>query len=218
MILRHLKHWPRLAALVAAAGLCWLYYKYPETYVDRGELITSITNIMFVLLTYESLRFARESVLSPHITAKFIGVSKVLEYISQYPNEILITQELGSLRSAASQAEAITRNCIFVEIENVGHSQALDIKLKIQYSKKSLGTTRELQWNQITGNLKPDRQRIILIDTFEGATDADEFKLIKCDVEYSDVHKKQTGRKPVHTSPSIDRINNYDRDVVIKMV
>lgn len=208
------KDWPRLVVLISLGLILYLFLLAPTKLLNSNDAITSITNIIYIFLTFELLRSTRQTVPLPYLGVKFLAVSDIEEYIENNIQQIKLSQTLDHLRANITNGER--KNCVFAILQNLGEVQAIDIRLNVIYKKFSLGESKQSTFSMSLGNLKKEESIIVLLEVFDGATNADYILLQECDSDYHCVQKKLANERSISKKLSIDDQGAYDDSVVIK--
>jgi len=156
-----------------------------------GLFLVGVT-LFYAYFTYEILRSTRMNRVLPHISIDYIVVSKIdSDALQDYIPYIDPTEKFIQVKKDLSLEGATSKDIIFVKLENVGDSVAIDVEFEIQYSKKNLGEEQAHQSKKISfRDLKRGQIAVGMLEVYDNPSTNDYFDIEKCLVKFNDVSRR----------------------------
>jgi len=186
----------------------------PEFFLNHGTMITSVTTLVYVYLTYEILRTSRDTKGTPYINPTFILSSKIDEPFLKTCPELRNTGRLKQIVKDSKGKGA--KNYIFIKVQNIGDANSIDTKVELEYAKKNLGELSTQRKIFEFGTLNKGASIVEVVDFFDEPGAADYLQIKKCSTEYNTVNGKYVydrARKTNHAQNV--RSQNFDDLVTV---
>jgi len=205
--------------IVFVAAILFLVYSKiwePIIFLSYSDLAGILTTLMFVYLTYETLRQTRQNEVLPYINAKFILASIIgEEFLKKYPG-LVINEQVKRLIDDFKKEDHQKRDMLFILIENIGGVTAIDVQADVNYTKRMFGKDTNQTMSIPFGILKSEEVRLELMDHMESPGNEDYFEIKKIETQFNTVSRKYFSDGPTKndSTKSFTHINE-DRSVTV---
>ncbi|HYD92733.1 MAG TPA: hypothetical protein VEA37_14755, partial [Flavobacterium sp.] len=108
------------------------------------------------------------------------------KFVDEHPDLRINAQVKKVIANSATNSSDV----VLMLVENIGETNAIEVKVDVDYKKRNLGSTSDLQRTMKFGTLKINQKSIELIEVFDQPAGEDYFKIKKCLTEYSTVNDK----------------------------
>ncbi len=191
-------------------------YLAPTHFASYSPQISILSTLVYVYLTYEILRRTRQSQTLPYINVKFILTSKIDDDFLKNHQDLVINERVKKIIENFKKTEPDLKDLVFVVVENIGDTNAIEVKLNIKYSRRSFSQDSEQSILFNFGTLKTSEIRMELVDCFDTPTKNDSFKVNKCETSFNTVNRKYSVENPKKSDVSeLVTSKNYDEGVNI---
>ena len=201
-----------LAILILVILVVW----WSDLFQKYSGLITLLTTITYVYLTYEILRNTIQGKDMPFINVEFIIASKIDEgFLAKYSPKR--TERLEKEIEELARDDQSPKNFVFVRIENIGDTNAIATNLNLEIGRRSMTEETSGQRKHIElGVIKTQNSRVELIEVFDNPGKDDYVKVEGCNTNFSTVNSKLSSDGSVSNDLSSSVYStNYDDGVVI---
>jgi len=187
-----------------------------DFFTKNSDLLSILSTLTFIYLTYETLRQTRQSETLPHVSVRFILASKVDENFTRNNKGLVLNQQVKRLLDDFKKDDPVKKDLVFIKVENVGETTAIEVRVDLDYSTQAYGKDHKQNISIPFGVLKKDETVIELVDSFEVPTKNDFFKIEKCITVFNTVSRKNAadGLKRNDVSKTLS-FENSDEDVSI---
>lgn len=183
----------RIIFLLIIIFLVFYGIKQNNDFKKYSELVLIVVTAVYVFLTYELLLSAREARVLPYINLEFILVDKFdSKFLDRYSSRIKKSEKFDTLQKEyISNPDTFNKNIIFVKVENIGQTNAIDLDANVIYDKKNLGKeiTGASQKTEF-GTLKKGYFALDIVEVYDNPTSNDYFRIKKCESTLTDVNSK----------------------------
>lgn len=210
--------WFALIVFIIFVAALILIAVYNKVFFQKySDLIGTLSTLSFIYLTYETLRQTRQSETSPYVTVKLILASRLDEDFIKNNRGLIIDGQIKRLLDDFKKEEPPKKDLVFVQVENIGELTAVEVKIELEYSKKTYDRTSNQTITITFGTLKKDESVAQLIDFFDVPTKEDFFKVNKCITFLNTANRKYVsdGLKKKNVSESITYNNFGDSTTVV---
>lgn len=206
----------RAVLFFTVATLIWWAIYHSDNFSKYSGLLTTLTTLMFIFLTYETIRQMRQSEVSPYINIKFILSSKLDEsFITKY-SELVRSEQVQNLVTDFQKEDPTKKNLVFVQVENIGGIPAIDVEMSLDYNMHFFQQDSGRQIKKNFGTLKPGECRMELVDCFDVPSNNDFFEVNDCKVFFNTISRKQHADGPKKNDVNQVIVSqNHDANVIV---
>jgi len=190
---------PLIIFLIALGILIYLGIIKPNSFSPYSDLVSTISTLMFVYLTYETLRQTRQNENLPLINIEFLIMNKMDDAFIKANPTLVMNEQVKKLQEDFKNDTPPKKDMIFVIAENIGGTTAIGVKLDINYSKQMFGKNFTQTVNIPFGTLKAGENRVELVECFEDPAKNDYFEIKEIKTIFNTVSRQHFSERPKKT-------------------
>lgn len=187
--------WIGLALVLLAIGVSMYGLFFAQTYFNSiSNPLLVLINTLYLYLTYELLRNTQQNQPKPYIVVEYILTNKVdSEFFEKYGPYIKRTEKYAKLEE--DMKGDFKMNAVFVKVENIGETNAVNVRLEAEYEKRSYSDTATHSKTLDFGIVQKGQTILDLVDIFESPSNADYFALKKSLVRFRNIAEQYADEK-----------------------
>ena len=144
-----------------------------DIFNNYSDKIIALTTVTYAYLTYEILRTAQQGKTIPYIDVSFIMTSRLdKNFLDNYPG-LIKNERVETLIKHFEQESPAPKNLVFLQAENIGETNAIDIGIDLKWKKKNIKETKENDKTLNFNTLKANDKSILLIDVYDSPSKED---------------------------------------------
>ncbi len=188
----------RLVFVIVFVGMVYAAINIPQQFNTYANSVLVIVTAIYAYLTYELLLSTRQGRSMPYVNVEFILVNKLDDdFLKKNSSFLRPTEKLNKLREDLKRTE-YKMNAVFVKVENISETIAVDVNFETNYAKRSLSDETHATTKTISfGELKKGESIVDIVDIFELPSENDYFKIRYCTVEFNDINGRYVKDKPM---------------------
>ena len=199
----------RLIFFIALAALIFLGLFKEELFDKYSDLMSVLSTLAFIWLTYETLRQTIQSETVPYINVKFLLASYIDENTFKTHGGLMMDSRIKQFIEDFKKADPSKKDLVFVKVENLGEMTAIDVRLNFEYVKHNFSSTNKQTQSIDVGVLRGHESQIKFIDSFEAPAKGDNFKIQKFQTFDNTIQ-----RKSVSDGNRCNKISNITSETI----